>query len=177
LRTLTYVMVEGLPLRGWVGRLIARSAVLLNDILADAPARRDLDPLADSPRTNGSGIDLRKGRLRRRNAAPTARDLPCCLDVPGEGLSKLRGVLVGQVQLVLMRIQSEANGGVGRVTGEVVDEQSRGPCNHTVKRPYTVRDSQVGRVVFKTQAGHRCPIAPDKRTFGGTFALTRSLCE
>lgn len=127
MRTLTYVMVEGLPLRGWVGRSIARSAVLLSDILADAPARRDLDPLADSPRTNGSGIDLRKGRLRRRNAAPTARDLPCCLDVPGEGLSKLRGVLVGQVQLVLMRIQSEANGGVGRVTGEVVDEQSRGP--------------------------------------------------
>ncbi len=140
------------------GRSVARGAVLLDDHPADAPPRRNLDPLPGGQARTAARSTSEKAGL----AAGVARRPPATFRAAWTYREKASrnsgGVLLGQVQLVFPGIQREADGGVGRLASEVIDEHRGGLCSHAVQRPYTQRDGQSGRCGARhvELTGHPC---------------------
>src|SRR3954467_10198257 len=111
---------------------VAGSPELLDHVALDAAARRNLDALALGPSSDGRGVDRVCGRvanssprLARRAGLTTRRD------ILRQGVAEFSGIVVREVDLVALAVETEADGGVGGgFAVQVVDEDDEGFGSH-----------------------------------------------
>src|SRR5215212_3649914 len=93
---------------------VARGLELFDHVALDAAARRNFDALALGPGSDGRGVDRVGGRVTKGSPALARRaGLATRRDVLRQGVAELGGVVVREVDLVALAVETKADGGAG----------------------------------------------------------------